>query len=467
MAEDPSPSSDEGERASADPGGRSRPAKKKRRKKTAPAGPPKKPGSQKAASKRSSAKKPREPRDAPTERRLGERAPGIYRGLASWLEERLEEELPDGGAPDSIELTIRMPFVRDRRRWRRAEREFRAAFENQLDALCDQWRTEELGYRDGHVFCPWCASPVCEHSTPPDPRAIFIGYNPTGVPLWRDFGSWLLERGDEQLDRLYTPKPTPLARRIDAEELVGDLLPEFGEAMRPLTVVGAVVLGYFTLPQPKGPPSAIALSAVALERRLPSGAPRYTVNLVSNLPPPHHLPTLLAERIVPPLSDWAAVLRRELAGVTDRLIEAQSTGRRLSAGESRTLVERALEVSAQYLEKRLRRRSGRTDHAEERSHDPERPTASALSDAFAAKDDSLFYDRRERTVIVRGPHNRIHVFRGDGTHITSILYTGEAIRDRLAVGRWVPLEATRITALRKGLKERRQLDPPAESSESG
>ncbi len=408
------------------------------------------------------------PKNPPDQRRLGGRAPGIYRGLASWIEERLAEDLPDGGAlPDHIELTVRLPFVGDRRKWRRAEREFRLAFENQLDAICDQLRTDELGYRDGHAFCPWCASPICEHSIPHDPRAIFIGYNPTGVPLWRDLGSWLLDQGDDRLDRLYESRPLPLARRIDGDALTAELLPEFGESMRPLVLVGAVVAGYFMVPRPQGGEQALALSALALERRSLAGAPRYTLNIVATLPPPHHLPTLLAERVVPILSDWVANLRRELSTVQDRWIEGTSTGRRLSIGECRALVERALENGANYLEKRLRRRQGRTDHAEERSADPERPTASALSDALAASNDSIFHDRRERTIIVRGPRNRIHVFRGDGTHITSILYTGESIRDRIGQGRWIPLEPARIEALRKGLKTRRQLDPTDEDVSAG
>ncbi len=392
-----------------------------------------------------------------------DRAPGIYRGLVRWVEERLTADLPEESTlPERIELTVRLPVPLGRHGYRRAEREFRTALENQLDALCDQLRTDQLGYRDGHVFCPWCASPVCEHSTSSDPRAIFIGYSPTGVPLWRDLGSWLVELGDDRIDRLYGERPIPLARRIDGDALTADMLHEFGEAMRPLTLVGAIVAGYFLIPKPRGGEQALALSALVLERRSSSGGPRYSLNLVANLPPPHHLPTLLAERIVPILSDWVASLRHELAAMQEAWLVGNSAGKRPSIGDCRARVEKALEDGAQYLEKRLRRRAGRTDHAEERSTDPERPTASALSDALSARDEDLFLDRRERTLVVRGPRNRVHVFRGDGTHITSIQYSGESIRDRIAKGRWAPLEPARAASLRTAVKERRRIEEEGE-----
>ncbi len=388
----------------------------------------------------------------------GDRAPGIYRGLANWVEEHLTQKLPPGtDLPGKITLNLKVPFSSNRREWKRAEREFRCSIEDQLDVLSDQLCTDELGYRDGHIYCALCASPICEHSTPQDPRAIFVGYSPTGVPLWRDFGSWLLDQGDERLDRLYASRPIPLSRRVDAEALTTQLLPEFGKTLEPVQIAGAVVAGYFSIPDQDGGFTAIAISAIAMEHRTASGAPQYSLNLVGHLPPPHHLPTLLAERIVPTFSDWVSKLRHELSLVHDRIHACRAAGRRPSLGESRALVEKSLDNGASYLEKRLRRRQGRTNHAEERSRDPERPTASAHSDAQTARDEDLFLDRKSKTVIVRGPHSRIHVFRDDGTHITSILYTGETIRDRLASHRWVLLDTEPRESFKRGLDERRQL----------
>jgi len=387
------------------------------------------------------------------------RAPGIFRGLVRWVEEHLRAELPEGSElPERIEITLRLPVPLRRRGYRRAEREFAAALANQLDAIADHLRTDQLGFRAGHVFCPWCASPICEHSLPPDPRSIFVGHAPTGVPLWRGLGSWLLECGDERLDRLYRDRPIPLARPIPGSALTADLLPEFGDAMRPLSLVGAVVAGYFAIPRPRGGEQAIAVTALVYERRSAAGQPRYTLNPVVNLPPPHHLPTLLAERIDPVLSDWVAHLRHGIAGVEEAIRAMGAAGASPPLGECRARVLRALEDGADYLEKRLRRRAGRTDHAEERSADPERPTASALSDVVASRDEDLFHDRREGTLIVRGPRNRVHVFRGDGTHITSIQYPAESIRDRIAAGRWQPLEPARAAALRTAVKERRRIE---------
>jgi hypothetical protein len=55
-----------------------------------------------------------------------------------WVEEHLAESLPEGSRlPERIELTVRLPVPLGRRGYRRAEREFRLALANQLDALAD------------------------------------------------------------------------------------------------------------------------------------------------------------------------------------------------------------------------------------------------------------------------------------------------------------------------------------------
>ena len=92
-----------------------------------------------------------------------------------------------------------------------------------------------------------------------------------------------------------------------------------------------------------------------------------------------------------------------------------------------------------------------------------------LAQKLRAEGEDLFFDRAEDTIIVRGPRNRVHVFRRDGTHITSIVYPGSTIRDRLQRRRWVPLEEAAQEQLRNGIAARNQIrgDEAEKEDDSG
>ena len=72
--------------------------------------------------------------------------------------------------------------------------------------------------------------------------------------------------------------------------------------------------------------------------------------------------------------------------------------------------------------------------------DPDRPTSAASTDVLASKRGDTLVDRRESTIIVRGPHGRIHVFTRNGIHVTSVRYSPEAILNRIQRRRWTPIE---------------------------
>ncbi|MCA8961376.1 MAG: hypothetical protein KDC38_12720, partial [Planctomycetes bacterium] len=160
------------------------------------------------------------------------------------------------------------------------------------------------------------------------------------------------------------------------------------------------------------------------------------------------------ERLHPVLSAWVDGMTHAVRDLDRRMREARRRGRRPGLDECRTEANSIIDHAAKQLDKYQRQGERRTRHAADRTKDPDRPTASAHSDALRAADDHLYLDRHRRTVIVRGPRNRVHVFRADGTLVTSIVYSGRAIAEKLQQGRWVPLDPVAAEALRAALVER-------------
>ncbi len=395
----------------------------------------------------------------------------LYRELESWIRAELRSHLAEGEQlPSVVELSLRLPIRLSGRGRQAAERCFREALVREVAMIRERLLMDQLGYREGHMHCHWCESSLCEHSRPPDSRAVFVGFQPIGKPHWRDYASWVVERRDPRLDRLYLKSPLPLAIYLPGKELVRELLAPFGKHSTPYRIVAQVSCGNFQIPRPSGRQFySLAVTAQVIERRIPGGDPRYSLNLLSTTELPEDLPSLLAERLSPLLSEFVENLRRCVRELQTRLRESRKAGRRLSLSESRELACRALERAPQQLDKYLRRRGRRTLHAENRRQDPQRPTASAHSDALGAESEDLFFDRVENTVIVRGPRNRVHVFRNDGTHITSIVYPGSTIRDRVQQRRWVPLEKNAREQLRTGIAAHSQIlaDETEKDNDSG
>lgn len=377
-----------------------------------------------------------------------------YRDLDRWLRQRLADQGADVSAlPAQVDLRVTIP-IRLRGEGRHAaEERFTHQLETEAQRLWERLELEQFGHRTGHVFCLWCKAPLCEHSAPPDVRSVFEGYASTGQPRWREFTSFVVARRDPRVDRLFGDRSLPLAVYQPGEELVAELLPAY--RIDGHRILAQVVAGLFALPRPAGGNErGLALTIQLLEQARVSGEPAVWLNLVAQPPAPHHLPTLLSEGVSRPLSRFVSSVRHELHLVQQELDDARRQGRRPARTEVRARARRVLERAPALLEKLVRQHGRRTLHAEARTLDPERPTASALRDARTAPDEQLLHDRSQDTVIVRGPRNRVHVFRDDGVHITSVVYPGETIRDRLRSGRWAPLDASRTAAFRAHLAER-------------
>jgi hypothetical protein len=141
--------------------------------------------------------------------------------------------------------------------------------------------------------------------------------------------------------------------------------------------------------------------------------------------------------------------------LTGKLRAATGGGARAAPlGDERKLVASAstiLRKATRSLERLGRQSQRRTLHAEKR-HAEKRPTSKALEDAAGAKDESLYQDDREGTIIVLGSRSRTHVFSPEGRHITSLSLKKEEVESRKRRQRWRPLGAEGRRLFRESLR---------------
>ncbi len=368
-------------------------------------------------------------------------AESIHRRLVGLVKALLTRENTEtlDGLPDEIELNLRVPIRLDRDEITDS-RNFARSLLAQVDSLRIQGETEALGHRSGHAPCYWCNAAICEHSMPPDHHSVLTGWSPTGVPIWKNLTSILIEDKDEQIDYLYGETPGPVIIWRSEDNLLGDILPEYLNDSLFAHPVGALLSGGFPLPMPDSDPDLLAITALILESRAGRNVPRYSLNLISNVPAPHHLATLVGTGTSSILYNWISSLRASLNDLQQQLSGLSQTGKRSSLQASRELVVELLIESRSHLKTLRRRSERRTQHAQERSYNPDRPTSAAISDLLACDIEDLFHDRKESTVVIRGRQGRIHIFTVNGRHITSAIYSNEAILSRIARGRWSPMD---------------------------
>ena len=106
--------------------------------------------------------------------------------------------------------------------------------------------------------------------------------------------------------------------------------------------------------------------------------------------------------------------------------------------------ERLLSELRASLKRALSGHKHKTQHAQQRHHEMERPTSHAKRDALSAGDDRLFLDAHKDTLIALGPKGRAHVFSQRAEHVTSVRLGSGELERKLSQGRWRPLEPARV-----------------------
>jgi hypothetical protein len=261
---------------------------------------------------------------------------------------------------------------------------------------------------------------------------------------------------DDRVDKLYARPPLVLARVQFGSELKGEQLSSFGRVSRTYSILGQVVAGYFSLPrrwvESRDGPERLAATFQIVEARGLDGEVLTRLNAIVGGVSQDEWNELLLE------DPWAGV-NHAFAEARDAVEEMQSLihaarERREGAEVRRHFkqVPRILHKLARSLEQGSRKGTRRTRHGSERGMQ-RRPVYKALDDARAAGDEDLFFDKKTRTRIVRGPKGRAHAFNDQGKLVTSFVLPPNGVDFRVRTGRWRPLDKEEIGPFRTLLQK--------------
>jgi hypothetical protein len=412
------------------------------------------------------------PKPNPTSEPVSARLREALRLLAAEAEARIARH-PGGhlvaGRGENLAVALRIPSdLRDGR----LEPAIRAADEALDDALGDLVRERSV-FRPGRAFCLRCSSPDCVHSMAPEPRQVFAGYGPTGVPRFLDFGQLLLERRDPRVETLFRDAPGLVALTLGEADLCAALAAPFQKREDGFRLLGQVIAGWFRVRAETGVEVPFAVAFQILSVRAKKGRRSLVLNVLGSAPGGGPLEALYDRLGNIPWLDavrWA----QTALGSVERSLEAQPQARhpggkcgngpdsRPGAGNG-AAPARALELAsrrlqgildglAHRLEKDRRGRDRRTQHAEIRRAEGDRPTGMALADLARASAHEVLADVQRDTLVVLGEKGRAHVFNREGRHVTSIRYTQVALDKRRARGLWRPARPDEIQLLLTAVK---------------
>ena len=371
------------------------------------------------------------------------RAHRLERELAALLFDLLEKKRASGlipAVPDRLPLQLKLELFPAG-----AVEAPPGQLLEQLQRAVDRWVSHSAAFPYGHVYCYWCQSYTCGHSTPPGPRDAFAGYSATGQPDWREFGAILLERRDPRIEQLYRDASSPVTLVQAGHELTGKQLSVYGKHSPVYRLLGQVTLGYLRLPRASRERPCVAVTFQAVEL----GGERLVLNIVGRLPDGKLAFQALEEEADARLQNNLSASRRNLSDLSLRRFP-----RRRREGERRRHTMTILNRLAGHLDRVFRQRHRRTRHSEARHLDPKRPAASAFGDALNARAGSIFRDVEEGTWVVIGPKNRVHVFNQEALHVTSVVYSGETVHGRTTRGKWLVPRPDDLAAFQEKLARR-------------
>lgn len=311
--------------------------------------------------------------------------------------------------------------------------------------------SHRAAFRPGHVLDLRHPLELGPETTPADSRRVFVGYSATGAPRFQDFAQFLLEIKHPRLDQLYAKKPELVMVIDSAETLYSEVLPPFREpAGLDWKLHGQVAVGFFDVARKDGTLGQLALSfQVQSSAAKKGGRRRFGLNVLGIGPGGEkleHLLDRLAKKTVEP-PPWQGA-----AAWAQNALDSIERGQGKKGLDPAVIDERVFGILggfARRLEQDRRARGRRTDHAEERHQQGDRPTRHALQDLTRCKVEDVLVDVRSSTFVVLGERGRAHVFSGQGKLVTSIRTTPESIERKLRKDLWRAASAAEANELRR------------------
>ncbi len=304
-----------------------------------------------------------------------------------------------------LEITLRVPLSGNAEQLREVTAEGQRALAGEIEALL----LHRAAFRPGRVLDLNDGGSDSDSSIPADPRQVFSSYGPTGKPIWVDFGQYLLERQDPRVDLLYRRPPALVTQVVSGRELSALLLPAFAEHPTSYRIHGQVVAGWFLVPQAKDGKRLLALTLQVVSCAGRRGRRRLGLNILGASPGGQPWEDLWDGERRPP---WSAAAQWGQSVLTS--VERSQGRKSVSPALLSQRIEGLLGGIGRRLEQVHRARKRRTDHAQHRHREGDRPTRMALQDLARAGVGDVFHDTRQETLIVLGERGRAHVFTANG-----------------------------------------------------
>jgi len=314
------------------------------------------------------------------------------------------------------------------------------------DALADRGV-----YQPGAVYDYRTGSSREAGCTPPTPLSVFDGYDAMGVPQWCDFPQALLQAGEERVDQLYTQPPRLLARQQSGKELNKEQLTSFGRGSKTYVVLGQVVAGWLELPAAlagRDGDRRLAITIQAVETRGLGRATRLHLNALAVVPSGLNLRDLFGDDWAPGVARAFRSAERDLQRLEKHLAAARESKEPGAVNRVMRNIPGLLRSLTHGLERSHQQARRRTRHAEERRQS-QRPIHKAVEDLQHAQPEQVFFDEKERTLMVCGRHHRAHAFNSTGRHVTSFTLSPSSVAFRLRTRRWRPATAGEFEALKQ------------------
>ncbi len=320
------------------------------------------------------------------------------------------------------------------------------------------------GFLPGHVYCYFCQNNGCRHSTPPAETSVFSGYQANGIPAWSDFQTLLIESSHERLDTVFQEHPSLIAVFQRGRDLKQKLLSDFGKASKTYDILGQVSFGRLSIRnRHAGIDLSLGVTLQAVESRSPDRRFQLDLNILSGTPPGTNLLDLLIEHGHERLYEVILRGKRRIKELEGLIRNGIQQGNMKARPEFLREIPGIMQTLARTIEGISRQSGRRTRHANERLRD-NRPVPAAVSDLMGASDEDFYVDLRRSVMIVRGPHQRVHVFSMDGTHITSLKLKPIDILRRVRTERWRKADRDEIGRFREASGHSVKTEPNPDGS---
>ena len=297
-------------------------------------------------------------------------------------------------------------------------------------------------YEEGAVYDFQQNSPRVPGCRPPEPDAVFAGYDNLGRAKWHSFTQCLLDARDPRVDQVAGKAGRPVSLLQKGKDLRSEQLSSHGRANKAYSLLGQLSCGTYTLPPAYAKTAGsdkLALTFQVVETRDTCGEFALRLNTLAGGLLSTELNDLLQESSFRSLAAARDHARSKTADTERRAREALA--QRDSDGFQRVM--RRVPAILQDL-------ANDVENPAEPARAPQQNDPRVWKgDVEEARPDDLFFDSPRDSWVLLGSRGKAHAFGGDGRYLTTFPVTVAMLEQRIVSGRWVAEHPERENQLQR------------------